>query len=141
MFASKTTRGFYDATIHVSMPDDVVEVSGEKHAELLAGQSEGKVIAWDDDGFPVLIDPPLPTFAQLVQQERVWRDGELLATDQMVTRHRDELEEGAVTTLTANQYGALQTYRRDLRNWPQAGEFPLIDHRPPTPDWLAMQHQ
>jgi hypothetical protein len=141
MFASKTTRGFYDAAIHVSMPDDVVEVSREKHAELLAGQSKGKVIAWDDDGFPVLIDPPLPTFAQLVQQELVWRDGELLATDQMVTRHRDELEEGAVTTLTANQYGALQTYRRDLRNWPQAGEFPLIDHRPPAPDCLAMQHQ
>ncbi|WP_460320858.1 tail fiber assembly protein [Pseudomonas ogarae] len=141
MFASKTTRGFYDAAIHVSMPDDVVEVSGEKHAELLAGQSEGKVIAWDDDGFPELIDPPLPTFAQLVQQERVWRDGELLTTDQMVTRHRDELEEGTATTLTTNQYGALQTYRRALRNWPEAAEFPLIDHRPPAPDWLAMQHQ
>ncbi|MCD9116270.1 tail fiber assembly protein [Pseudomonas bijieensis] len=141
MFASKTTRGFYDAAIHVSMPDDVVEVSTEKHAELLAAQSEGKVIAWDDDGFPVLIDPPLPTFAQLVQQERVWRDGELLATDHMVTRHRDELEEGTVTTLTTDQYGALQTYRRALRNWPEAGEFPLIDHRPPAPDWLATKLQ
>lgn len=141
MFASKKNRGFYDAAIHTSMPDDVVEISIEKHAELLTGQSEGKVIAWGDNGFPLLVDPPLPTFAQLVHQERVWRDVELLATDQMVTRHRDELEEGPVSTLTTNQYLELQTYRRALRNWPEAGEFPTIDHRPLAPDWLAKRPQ
>ncbi|MDF2792324.1 MAG: putative tail fiber assembly-like protein [Pseudomonas orientalis] len=70
MFASKTTRGFYDPEIHTSMPDDVVEITSEKHAELLAGQSEGKIIAWDSNGLPVLVDPivALPSCPELCVQ-------------------------------------------------------------------------
>lgn len=61
MYASKSTGGFYDLAIHgKKMPDDVVEISAEYHAELLAGQSAGQVIGWRDDGFPVLQDPPPP---------------------------------------------------------------------------------
>ncbi|WP_223538836.1 phage tail assembly chaperone [Pseudomonas sp. BF-R-12] len=141
MFTSKTTRGFYDAAIHTTMPDDVVEISAENHAELLAGQSEGKVITWGDDGFPILVDPPAPSPEFFAALERAWRDGQLAATDGVVSRHRDELEEGSETTLTLMQYAELQAYRRALRNWPEAGEFPLIEHRPPTPLWLAGQLQ
>ena len=42
MFTSKTTRGFYDPTIHLSMPKDVVEISAERYAELMAGQRRGE---------------------------------------------------------------------------------------------------
>lgn len=59
MYASKSTGGFYDATIHITMPDDVVEISAERHAELLAGQSTGKVITWGFDGYPTLTDAPV----------------------------------------------------------------------------------
>jgi hypothetical protein len=141
MFTSKSTRGFYDESIHASMPDDVVEISAENHAELLAGQAEGKVIAWGDNGFPVLVDPPSPSDEELAAIERVWRDQRLSETDGVVTRHRDELEEGVEPTLTPTQYAELQAYRRALRSWPEAGEFPLIEHRPPTPLWLAGQLQ
>lgn len=119
------------------IPADAVEITSAYHAELLAGQSESKVIAWDADGYPVLIDPPPPTPASLAAIERVWRDAKLAATDGVVSRHRDELEEGIATTLTLEQYAELQAYRRLLRNWPEAGEFPLIDHRPLPPLWLA----
>ncbi|QGA51443.1 phage tail assembly chaperone [Pseudomonas brassicacearum] len=141
MFTSKSTRSFYDATIHTSMPDDIIEISSEVHAELLAGQSEGKVINWGDDGLPMLVDPPLPSDEVLAAIERAWRDRCLLETDGVVTRHRDELEEGVETTLSASQYTELQAYRRALRNWPEAGEFPLNEHRPPAPFWLAGQVQ
>jgi hypothetical protein len=137
MFASKSTRGFYGASIHASMPDDVVEISAEDHAALLTGQSEGKVIAWGDDGYPVLVDPPPPSLEVCAAIEREWRDGRLAATDGVVSRHRDELEEGLETTLTPAQYTELQAYRRALRNWPEAGEFPLIEHRPLPPSWLT----
>lgn len=70
MFASKTTRSFYDASINTSMPDDVVEISAENHADLLSGQSEGKVIAWGDDGYPILIDPPAKSLEQM--QATAW---------------------------------------------------------------------
>jgi len=119
------------------IPEDAVEITSAYHAELLVGQSEGKVIAWGDDGHPVLVDPPPPSSEGLAVIERVWRDGQLAVTDGVVSRHRDELEEGQVTTLTPAQYTELQAYRRTLRNWPEAGEFPLIEHRPTTPPWLT----
>lgn len=121
------------------IPEDAVEITAAFHAELLAGQSAGQVIAWGDDGFPVLIDAPLPSPEVLAATERVWRDGQLAATDGVVSRHRDELEEGQETTLIPTRYAELQAYRRALRNWPEAGEFPLIEHRPPSPLWLAGQ--
>ena len=139
MFASKSTCGFYDEL--TTAPNDVVEISSENHAELLAGQSEGKVIAWGDDGYPVLVDPLPPSLEVCAAIEREWRDGRLAATDGVVSRHRDELEEGQETTLTPTQYTELQAYRRALRNWPEAGEFPLIEHRLPAPPWLADQLQ
>lgn len=119
------------------IPANAVEITAEHHAELLAGESEGKVIAWGDDGYPVLVDPPLPSPEFFAGVERAWRDGQLAATDGIVSRHRDELEEGLETTLTPTQYTELQAYRRALRNWPETGEFPLIEHRPLAPLWLS----
>lgn len=139
MFASKATRSFYNPALYDSMPDDVVEISTKRHAELLEGQSKGKVIAWGDDGYPFLADPPPLSNEELSATERDWRDAQLTATDGVVSRHRDEQEAGEGTTLSAGKYAELQTYRRALRNWPEAGEFPLIDHRPTAPYWLAEQ--
>ncbi|MHC8399490.1 phage tail assembly chaperone [Pseudomonas sp. MDT1-17] len=123
------------------IPEDAVEITAAYHAELLAGQSAGQVITWGGDGFPVLSDPPPPSAEELAAVERVWRDQRLAETDNVVARHRDELEEGPETTLTPTQYAELQAYRRALRNWPETGEFPLIERRPPTPGWLAGQVQ
>lgn len=59
MFASKSTGAFYDAAIHgESMPADVVEITAEEHAALLAGQSLGKLIVFGEDGHPFLAEPP-----------------------------------------------------------------------------------
>ncbi|MGJ7513826.1 phage tail assembly chaperone [Pseudomonas baetica] len=113
-----------------------IEITVEEHAALLDGQTAGKRIGVDANGAPVLIDPPPLTPEEAAAIERTWRDAKLAATDGDVTRHRDELEEGAAMTLTVEQYSALQVYRRQLRDWPENGEFPLIDHRPVAPSWL-----
>lgn len=68
MFGSKSTGGFYDPSIHVSMPEDVVEITADKYRTLIQGQSSGKVIAWSDDGYPFLADRPPPSPAQIVAQ-------------------------------------------------------------------------
>ncbi|MNN26624.1 Caudovirales tail fiber assembly protein [compost metagenome] len=121
------------------IPADAVEISFDEWQALLNGQTAGKVIEWGDDGYPMLVDPPPPSPEQLAAIERAWRDAQLAETDGMVSRHRDEVEAGATTTLTPEQYSELQQYRQALRNWPQTAEFPLIDHRPPPPLWLAEQ--
>jgi hypothetical protein len=138
MFYRAIDGGFYDSSIHgAMMPEDVVQISDSLYFELLKGQEQGKQIRPDKQGFPTLVDPPTLTVAQLSDQERIWRDAELAATDPMVARHRDEMEGGGSTTLSAEQYTELQTYRRLLREWPQTSQFPLEESRPVAPLWLA----
>lgn len=135
MFYSAQTGGFYDGT--TARPADALAISIEEHQSLLEGQASGKLIAAGKGGSPVLIDPPAPSPEIYAAAERSWRDEQLTATDNLVTRHRDELEDGGATTLTTKQYTELQAYRRALRGWPESGEFPLSEHRPPMPEWLS----
>lgn len=87
MYASKTTRGFYDAAIHGdTMPEDVVEITTEEHAALLEGQSNGKLIDFDKDGYPFLADPAPPTDEQLQQQANTEARAYLAETDWYVIR-------------------------------------------------------
>jgi len=92
--------------------------------------SPKKVAARATDGYPILVDPPSLSEEALILGERVWRDAQLAATDGIVSRHRDELEAGGGTTLAAAEYESLQTYRRDLRNWPATEKFPELAERP-----------
>lgn len=138
MFASKSERTFYDRSIHDSMPADVVEISADAHMALLIGESQGQVICWEGS-CPMLIDPPSLDSEELAAIERAWRDAQLALTDPLVSRHRDEVEEGGLTSITAEQYTELQAYRRQLRDWPQGSQFPLVEHRPPAPTWLSAQ--
>ncbi|MCY9814479.1 hypothetical protein [Aeromonas caviae] len=67
MFYSKSTGGFYDAAIHGdNIPADAVEITAEKHTSLLDAQSRGKLISADEFGYPEAIDPPGPTYEQII---------------------------------------------------------------------------
>ncbi|WP_095096569.1 hypothetical protein [Pseudomonas sp. Irchel 3A5] len=139
VFFSPSTLGAYFLDVHGSdMPTDVVQMPSEDWQQLLALKSQAPlVVAADPEtGLPILIDPPPLSVEQMADIEREWRNAQLSATDGVVTRHRDEVEEGSPTTLTADQYVELQTYRRLLRGWPEAADFPWADSRPVVPSWL-----
>lgn len=69
MFYSKSTGGFYSREIHGdNIHSDAIEITTEQHSELIEGQSQGKRIVADENGFPVLADPPLPTAEQMIAQ-------------------------------------------------------------------------
>lgn len=138
MFYSPTTKSFYSQEINGSnMPGDVVEISLEHHAELLAGDAAGMVIVTDEAGKPALADRPPPTADALAAIERIWRDVQLQSTEWIVSRHRDELDMQRPTTLTTDQFAQLMQFRQKLRDWPAGDDFPLIEHRPSPPEWLA----
>ena len=64
---SPTAGGFYTREIHGdNIPDDAVEITETEHAALLEGQSQGKLIAADANGRPILQDPPPPTAEQIM---------------------------------------------------------------------------
>ena len=75
MFYSKSTGGFYSREIHGdNMPADAVEITAEEHAALLDGQSHGKIIDFNDSGFPVLREPDPATAEQIWPQINAERD-------------------------------------------------------------------
>ena len=62
------------------------------------------------------------------EQKKAQRNKLLADTDWIVTRHRDEKDEGSGTTLTAKQFKAVLAYRKALRDQvsplPAAPELP-----------------
>lgn len=137
---SAGTLGVYVPGINsTDIPEDVIEIPQAYWISLLQQMAlVPKVIGVNPaNGFPILVDPKLPTADQAADIERQWRTAQLTATDCLVARDRDELEDGGGTTLTTEQYTELQNYRRALREWPQGTFFPFSEHRPVAPRWLA----
>lgn len=121
---------------------ELVEVLQDEHDEIFRVISlGGSVLAPGESGRPSTAPAPGPTVEELKSRERVIRDRALLLTDPLIARHRDQVEAGRPTALSADQYKQLQGYRQDLRDWPDSQYFPAAEYRPVQPDWLAEQLQ
>lgn len=88
IFYSKTTGGFYDTDVHAEdqIPADAIEISEADHAALIESQCLGKMIGCDADGYPVAIDPPGPTPAELWAARRKEAQTSLEQSDITVLR-------------------------------------------------------
>ncbi|MGH8381030.1 phage tail assembly chaperone [Pseudomonas sp.] len=136
MHFSIDRQAFYSTKLGGVMPSDAIEITDEDYRALYDGLMQGKR-AQRIDGLFVFADLavyPAPS-------ERAWRDAELANLVWLRDRHRDQLEIGAATTLTAEQFTELLTYMQALRDWPQSEQFPEIEHRPVAPPWIAEQTQ
>jgi hypothetical protein len=70
MFYSKSTRGFYSREIHCDkIPSDAIEITTEQYSALLEGQSYGKIISADENGYPILIDLAPPSESDLAKKQ------------------------------------------------------------------------
>lgn len=60
---SAKSQGFYHSSLDYgdNLPDDLIAISDDYHAELLDQQSVGKIICSDKNGYPIVVDPPLET--------------------------------------------------------------------------------
>lgn len=64
VFYSASRGGFFSPALHADMPQDAVGVSPQRHAALLAGQSNGHEIVPDKRGRPTLRSLQPHTLAQ-----------------------------------------------------------------------------
>ncbi len=79
----------------------------------------------DGGGYKIVaIVLPEPTADELADMVRTERDRRITVCDWVILRHRDELDEGSGTTLTADEYAAWLAYRKTLRDMPSADGFP-----------------
>ena len=139
LYYAKSTGGFYDTAIHGDIiPVDAVEISADEHRALLDAQSAGKVIAASEDGKPVAVDAPAPTLEQRAASLREQRAKLLARTGWLVERHRDQVDAGALTTLSAEQYKGILAFRQALRDLPAQKGFPDVKLPDPT-DFLSVQ--
>ena len=69
-------QGFYLNQIEGSTP-----IEDDYWQELLDGQSQGKQIVSDEDGYPILADPPSPSQSELDAQEIASLKAYLSSTD------------------------------------------------------------
>ena len=118
-----------------------VEITDVHRQELLDGETNGRRIAQDNMGKPVLVDPPAPSPEVLAAQARQWRDAEIESVKWLRERHRDEIDSQRPTTLTVKQSGELLDYVQALRDWPKDTGFPAVSSRPVPPAWIADQVQ
>lgn len=69
---SPAACAFFDTFIHgENIPGDCVEITREKHVELMAAQAAGKVISADETGAPVAVDAPPPNADDFKVQARI----------------------------------------------------------------------
>lgn len=80
---------------------------------------------------------PQPSREDLDTSERFWRDRQINNLRWLRERHRDQLEQQVLTSLTTEQFNELLTYVQQLRDWPQSPAFPDSGQRPGTPAWLS----
>lgn len=137
-FYSQTTQTTYLLGMHASIPSDAVEITDELYMAVIGNPPAGKARAHDERGLPYLVDAP-EVVPDPAAQERQWRDAELASVMWLRERHRDQLEIGAATTLTGDQFNEMLLYMQALRDWPQSPDFPDIQHRPAAPEWIAEQ--
>ncbi|MDR3429015.1 DUF4376 domain-containing protein [Silvimonas sp.] len=81
MYYSKSTGGFYDATME--LPEDAVAITDARYRLLLDSQSAGKAIVANKRGYPISVDPAPPDTEQLrataLASLRVWEQTERTA--------------------------------------------------------------
>ncbi|MDP0271739.1 DUF4376 domain-containing protein, partial [Glaesserella parasuis] len=63
-------NGFYDDSHGGFVPEGACEISAETYRLLLEGQAQGKLIIADDEGNPILSEPPPIPIEEQRQQVR-----------------------------------------------------------------------
>lgn len=66
--SARRVLGFYAEGIHAEIPDPSVAISDATHAELLAGQATGKIMAVTANGQAEFFDPPPLSLGQIRNQ-------------------------------------------------------------------------
>lgn len=126
------------ATVEIDNPEcripaDAVEITAERHAALLAAQSEGKIIASDADGAPNSIDRPGLTTEQLWANVRRERDARLSVATAKLDRHRNQKEFGLEPSMTDARAMEWAIYAQALRDLPETQADPASIVWPSAP--------
>ena len=122
IYYSASTNACFNDEWHAGlMPSDVVEITPEKHDEIVRGLAVRKQLKPDAKGNPTLVDPPAPTDADIAAQIRADRDARMRAADWRYERYHRETRLGLPPT---DKLADLDAYMQALANVPEQPGFP-----------------
>jgi hypothetical protein len=123
--ADRVVIGFYDDAIHceTGWPEEAEPISDETWIALHDGQTDGMLMALNEDGSPDLRERPPPADDVVAANERARRNAALTATDWVVARQEEHILLGTAEE-NAERFKAFATFRQALRDVPQQPGFP-----------------
>lgn len=134
---SATTLAFYDLnTWPHDLPDFPALLSAEDHTRILAELSTGRVLAADESGRPITLDPPTLSAQAMAAEARRRRDTEIAAVRWLLDRDADEAALELPRTLTPAQIVTIRQHVQALRDVPEQPGFPADIHWPVLPSEL-----
>ncbi|EKO3909488.1 hypothetical protein RC856_003793 [Vibrio fluvialis] len=140
IYFSATQLAFFDGDLQAAYessglwPNDAIEINTQSHQLIMAELSTGKRLSSDEEGRPVLVDPPQSELdADFARSEHVWVKTELDNVVQVQLMYHWTDDERA--TATEDEWKA---YARALRDYTSLGEDdnPIVvgDARPVAPE-------
>lgn len=116
------------------LPADALEITPERHAELLAGNATGQLIVPDEAGLPMLADPPPPTTEQLAAQATAKRSQLLQQVTQAIAPLQDAVDLGDASSDEEAALLAWKRYRVALNRIEQQDGYPATIEWPVSPE-------
>ena len=107
--------GFYDSEIHENIPETAREITSEAHQEFLNNQSKVKI---NPETLQVEeLPPPTQEELAIINQQNINAEASnfLSSTDWKVIRHLGQKALNITTSLTEQEYLALEQQRQEAR--------------------------
>lgn len=120
IYFSPEKVGFYDFSIKDeyvkagSWPDDAVRISNITYSELMDGQSDGKIIAADENGNPVLVDPSPPTSDVLNNISKAKKAELMAVASKEIAPLQDAVDLGIASEVESATLNEWKKYRVNL---------------------------
>lgn len=134
-YYAKSTNGFYVDSLHgTNIPADSVPITEEYWQELLEGQSAGKKITANDDGYPILVDYPPPTNEELASAALAKRDSLLQLAAIRIAPLQDAVDLDDATPEDVALLKKWKQYRVALNRIQDQAGFPSEINWPVAPE-------
>jgi hypothetical protein len=123
-----------DGVQYRTTPDDLVEIDQARFDAVIANPDPAKIRSHDDEGLPILIDPPPPSMDELILASTYTRDGLLVMAAVKIAPLQDAVDIDEATAEESALLNAWKKYRVELNRIQMQAGYPATIVWPVTPD-------
>jgi hypothetical protein len=118
MYYSPSRQGFYPIEDKEAYerspsgwPEDAIELDYDYYLSLIYGQNHGKNIKPDENGYPILVDPPAPSKDELIQEASRKKERLMIEASNLISTLQDAVDLDMATDEEKTKLLAWKKYR------------------------------